>query len=223
MDRQRAGKFVAISFGGAGARGGALRSAAASALPHGRVVRSAEGVVTVLLEADRSELETIAERARVRIAATLGDPELSAGIGGPRSSVAGAHVAMLQAEHALQLGRALGGTGRTTLFADLGPYCFVLGQPPSDIRDFCDRVLGPLARPNGGRHQDLVRTLEVFLRSHGSVNAVARTLFLHRNTVRHRLRRVAELTGANLGNADDRLELQLAIIGRQALIEIGAQ
>jgi DNA-binding PucR family transcriptional regulator len=49
------------------------------------------------------------------------------------------------------------------------------------------------------------------------VNAVARDLFLHRNTVRQRLRRIAQLTGADLTKSDDRLALQLALIGRQAL------
>src|SRR5438094_223954 len=124
-------------------------------------------------------------------------------------------LALLQAEQAVVVGRGLRGDGRVTLFDDLGPYCFVLGRPESDIREFADRILGPLAED--GRHADLLRTLDAYLRLHGSLNAVARDLFLHRNTVRQRLRRIAKLTGADLGDAEARLALQLALLGRQAL------
>jgi DNA-binding PucR family transcriptional regulator len=67
------------------------------------------------------------------------------------------------------------------------------------------------------RYADLIKTLDAFIRLHGGVNAVARNLFLHRNTVRQRLRRIAKLTGADLANSDDRLALQLALIERPAL------
>ena len=67
-----------------------------------------------------------------------------------------------------------------------------------------------------------MRTLDAFLRLHGSLNAVARELYLHRNTVRQRLRRIAMLTGADLGDADERLALQLALLGRAALARLAS-
>jgi DNA-binding PucR family transcriptional regulator len=152
-----------------------------------------------------------------------GEGPVSVGAAGPRKGAAGAHAAMLEAEQALAIGRALNGDGRTTNFDDLGPYCFVLGRPPSEIREFCERVLGPLATEEE-RYEDLARTLEEYLNAHGSLNEVARRLFLHRNTVRQRLRRITEVTGADLSDADSRLALQLAILGRRALdrLEAGA-
>lgn len=82
------------------------------------------------------------------------------------------------------------------------------------LRTFCARVLGPLADE---KNRDLRRTLEEFIRAHGSQALVSRRLFLHRNTVRQRLRRVQELTGADLDDAEHRLKLQLALLGRAAL------
>jgi sugar diacid utilization regulator len=152
-----------------------------------------------------------------------GAAPVSVGAGGPHRGPAGAQTAMLEAEQALAVGRAIHGDGMTTHFDDLGPYCFVLGRPQSEIRGFCERVLGPLAT-DPDRYEELARTLEEYLRAHGSLNAVARTLFLHRNTVRQRLRRIAEITGADLSNADSRLALHLAMLGRRALgqLEAGA-
>lgn len=86
------------------------------------------------------------------------------------------------------------------------------------LRDFCARVLGPLAEE---KHADLRRTLEEFIRAHGSHSSVSRSLFLHRNTVRQRLRRIEELTGADLNDPEERLMLQLALLGHAELERTG--
>jgi len=197
----------------------ALRGACERALAaEGRVTRSRRGVVVALFPvSDRAALRAAAEAIRSAIAVALGDPRCAAGVAAPRQGVVGAHVAMLQAEQALHLGRGLRGAGRTTLLEDLGPYSFVLGQPPREIREFCVRTLGPLLDD-----EELVRTLEAYLRSHGSLNEVGRRLFLHRNTVRLRLRRIAAMTGADLADPDARLALHLAILGRSALARLAS-
>ena len=187
-----------------------------------RVVRLRDGIVTAVHEgAAVTDPGDFVEGVRAAIATATADPHVAAGVSVPRERPSGLGVAALQAEQALLLGRTLRGEGRTTAFSDLGPYCFVLGQPTSDIRHFCSRVLGPLGEDQ--RHEDLVRTLEAYLRSHGSLNAVARELYLHRNTVRQRLRRIATLTGADLKDADSRLALHLAVLGRRALDQMSAQ
>jgi purine catabolism regulator len=160
-----------------------------------------------------------AEAMRAAEADRRGDPGVSAGLGGPRDAERSIRLVALHAEQAVRLGRALNGPGRVTAFADLGPYCFVLGRPTAEIRSFCRTILGPLAEQ--AQHDEL-RTLEEFLRSHGSVNAVARALFLHRNTVRQRLKRIGELTGADLEDADQRMQLYLAVLGQNALRELAS-
>lgn len=215
MERRRHTEYVGVAFAmREGAPFVALRRALDLVALPVRVVRARDGVVVVVHERSGEEdARELAESWRAKLSDASGET-VSAGVSAARRS---AHSAVLHAEQALVVGRALRGDGRTAAFEDLGPYCFVLGQPLDDVREFCSRVLGPLATADRGRHEDLVRTLEVYLRSHGSVNAVARALYLHRNTVRQRLRRIAQLTGADLKDADARLSLQLALLGRQAL------
>jgi DNA-binding PucR family transcriptional regulator len=210
-------EYLAIAFASRDAAAIArLRISVAELVPDARVVRARTGIVAALRElAAPADVRAHGGALRSRLARATGDETLSAGVGGPKRGTTGAHLALLQAEQAVVLGRAMRGDGTVTLFEDLGPYCFVLGRPESDIREFADRVLGPLA--DGEQHAELVRTLDAYLRLHGSLNAVARDLYLHRNTVRQRLRRIAKLTGADLGNADSRLALQLALLGRSAL------
>lgn len=217
-------EYVAVAV--AGRDPGEVAAALNGHLP-GKVtgVRRRTATLIVLFEPlEGTPRAAVAEAIRAT-AERVGRDEtrVSIGAAGPRRGPAGAQTALLEAEHALAIGRALNGDGATTHFPDLGPYCFVLGRPPSEIREFVSRVLGPLAT-DPDRYDELTRTLETYLEAHGSLNEVARRLFLHRNTVRQRLRRIAEITRADLGDADTRLSLHLAVLGRRALgqLEAGA-
>src|SRR5207244_2969950 len=120
---------------------------------------SGTGIVAALRELATSvDARAHAEALRTRLAHATADDGLSAGVGGPKRGATGAHLALLQAEQAVVIGRAMSGDGAVTMFEDLGPYTFVLGRPESDIREFADRTLGPLA--DGEQHAELVRTLD---------------------------------------------------------------
>ena len=210
-------RYLAVAFSSQRANGH-LRPAVTEAAPPGaKVVRTRPDVVAAVYEVD-DEIDARAEGERLRqiVAEETLDADLSVAVSGPKRGTTGAHLALLQAEQAVALERGNGGKGKTTHFEDLGAYRFVLGQPESDIEAFAAQSLGALL-DDEDRYSDLLKTLDAFIRLHGSVNAVARDLFLHRNTVRQRLRRIAQLTGTDLARADDRLALQLALLGRQAL------
>lgn len=183
-----------------------------------KVVRTTHGV-TLVLEHDGSDARAEAERLRQQLGDAIAD-DVTAGIAGPKPGAAGAHFALIQSEHAVALGPGLHGHGRTIHFDELGPFCLVLNQPVPEVELFTQRLLGPLL--DDPKDEDLIDTLESYLRNNGSPNAVARHMFLHRNTVRHRLRRITKLTGLDLDDADTRLSLQLAILGRRALARIAS-
>lgn len=79
-------------------------------------------------------------------------------------------------------------------------------------RHLVDEVYLPLVQARGA----LIETLSAYL-AHGSgVEATARTLFVHPNTVRYRLRQTADLTGLTPTRPRDALTLQIALVlGRQ--------
>ena len=81
-----------------------------------------------------------------------------------------------------------------------------------------DRPTGPLARliEYDRKHQsNLVETLQAWLDAFGNVTAAADALFLHPNTFRYRLRRVAEVGELNLADPEERFVamLQLRMLG----------
>ena len=62
---------------------------------------------------------------------------------------------------------------------------------------------------------DLLETLATLLDSSGSIEATARALFVHPNTVRYRIRRIAEVTGYHPADARGAYVLRLSLtLGR---------
>jgi hypothetical protein len=70
-----------------------------------------------------------------------------------------------------------------------------------------ERVAVPLQSAGGG----VLETVRAVLASGGNLEATARTLFVHPNTVRYRLKRAAELTGLSATDPRGSWTLQLAL------------
>jgi hypothetical protein len=72
-------------------------------------------------------------------------------------------------------------------------------------------VYGALVRAGG----ELLDTLDAFFAAGGVLEGAARTLFVHPNTVRYRLRRIGEVTGFTPLSARDAFALRIALtVGR---------
>src|SRR5699024_6358069 len=95
---------------------------------------------------------------------------------------------------------------------DLLPERALTGDSEAE-RQLVDTIVVPLVEAAGS----LLETVETYLESGGVLENCARQLFVHPNTVRYRLRRVAELTGRTPSNARDALVLRVALaVGRLA-------
>ena len=68
----------------------------------------------------------------------------------------------------------------------------------------------------------LVQTLEAYFAEGRSLEAAARALFVHPNTVRYRLRRIAQVVGWDPTDAREGFVLQIALaVGRLAQTDAG--
>ncbi|HEY9438908.1 MAG TPA: helix-turn-helix domain-containing protein, partial [Streptomyces sp.] len=89
----------------------------------------------------------------------------------------------------------------------IGPYRLLTALPrtPDTVPDPAVR---PLLTP---AHTELARTAEVFLDCAGQAGRTAAALGIHRQTLYYRLTRVAQLTGLDLNDGEDRLLLHMAL------------
>jgi len=78
-------------------------------------------------------------------------------------------------------------------------------------------LLEEIYRPLADAGSALLETLSVYLEQAASLEAAARILFVHPNTVRYRLRRVTDITGLTPSQARSAFTLQIALVlGRLA-------
>jgi hypothetical protein len=85
-----------------------------------------------------------------------------------------------------------------------------LGGDVRAVRTLITSVFEPLRQ-----EPLLLATADAFIDNGGAIEASARALFLHANTVRYRLRRIAEICGYDLATSRDRYVVQVALaLGR---------
>ncbi len=127
-------------------------------------------------------------------------------------TLAEAHRSAADALSALRAVAAWPTAPRPVPAAELLPERALAGDPEAE-RLLVDQVMRPLAAASGG----LVETLDAFFDASGVLEVCARRLFVHPNTVRYRLRRIAEITGRVPGDPRDGLVLRVGLaVGRLA-------
>ncbi len=159
-----------------------------------------------------------------RVAQGLDDvvPQASFRIGASSFHADAAHVntAYNEAITAALIAAATGRAHRFGNFKDLGLYKLLLrinGSHPDETDGFCRDTLGVIEEYDRKREGDLMHTLEVFFDRRENINDAAAQLFTHRHTVRYRLQRIAELSGFDPFNPDDREILRIALKLKQLL------
>lgn len=87
----------------------------------------------------------------------------------------------------------------------------VNSMPQESLEPLLSDLLDPLVEHDDTTGSHLVESLEVFLQHDGSVQAAARTMHLHPNSLRHRLTRIYELTGRNPLLFRDQVDFAIAL------------
>jgi purine catabolism regulator len=135
-------------------------------------------------------------------------------LGGGGSGLGATEVArsLSEALMALNLARGRAPEHRVVSHSDLGSHALLLALlDPEILRSFRERVLGPIVRWDLDHGTELLETLREFLSSGGRWRATAAKLHIHHNTLRYRLQRVELLTGRDLDEVADRLDVQIAL------------
>jgi PucR family transcriptional regulator, purine catabolism regulatory protein len=134
-----------------------------------------------------------------------GGAELTGGAGAEAAepdALTGSH---RQAGRALRLGRGLRGPGCLHRYADVEAYDALLADDP-------ERAARVRARTIDRLPDDLRTTLALYLEHNHSVSRTARELYVHRNTVHYRLRRIEAICSLDLSRVEDRMLCQIALL-----------
>ena len=126
-------------------------------------------------------------------------------VGPVAPDLAGAHASARDALSGLRAAPGWPAAPRPVAADDLLPERALAGDAVARARLVA--TVAPLSTAGELRH-----TLEVYLEGGGALEACARALFVHPNTVRYRLRRVSEITRLDPADPRDALVLRTAVI-----------
>ncbi|WBU37896.1 PucR family transcriptional regulator [Homoserinibacter sp. YIM 151385] len=182
------------------------RRLAAALQPHvaGPVVFGDVGELTVGLASPRRAADFPAALERAVRQQEL-EGRLVIGVGGAASDLRAAAESCRQAIETAGVAGGRPGGASVTHYADV-LVDVLLSSRPQVADELAASRLGEL-----DRHPHLVETLEALIAHDLSQSAAARALFVHVNTVAHRLRRIHELTGYDPLRLDDLVSMAIAL------------
>jgi DNA-binding PucR family transcriptional regulator len=172
-----------------------------------------DGLAVALLPAGPPDAPTdaVLGAALRRLGPGLAPDRLTVGVSRP-ATIDALSGALQEARHARELAARRPGPVHVVTGAEVTSHVALLAAVPDEVRRaFAARVLEPVLDYDARTGAGLRETLEAFLECSGSWSRAAQRLHLHVNTVRYRIGRVEELTGRNLAELADRVDVYLAL------------
>jgi len=172
----------------------------------------------VLLEREYARVRFYDERATLLMQGPRSDSALGEVVAEVVDAETGLDVRYNRALAFDEIAIALQVSRRAPLQAGVAPapvadlLSLVEGLPRTGVATLARRALEPLA----DAEPVLLETLEVYLETSGSTRAVCERLFIHRNTLSYRMRRIETLLGVDLEDGQARAVLLLAFRLRHA-------
>ncbi|MFC9842218.1 PucR family transcriptional regulator [Streptomyces sp. NPDC060223] len=116
-----------------------------------------------------------------------------------------------EAQRALEVRRHSRERYGTMFFDELGLYRILgPGNDYQELETFVQEWLGQLIEYDSRHHTAMVETLSRYFDCGGNYDETAESLAIHRSTLRYRLQRIRDISGNDLTNVEDRLNLQVA-------------
>ncbi len=187
------------------------------------VIGERSGRVVALLEcARREQMERFCEF----LLESLGsfDTPVRLGVSALQEAPGSLYREYERALEALALLPALGEGRQVARFEELGLLHWLHALPPQMLAE--NAFSGRLARltEHDRMHEgQLTQTLEVFLECEGNGVRAAERLYIHRHTLKYRLRRIEEICDVDLADSLTKLNLRAALLLRRVRASYGAE
>ncbi|WP_270302530.1 PucR family transcriptional regulator [Baileyella intestinalis] len=174
-----------------------------------QVVSNRESAVVIMEETEAADFEKIIESYRK-------GPGLVAGISRPFYKNQELIEAIRDAKDAMEIGISVDPGKNIYPFEEYGMYVMIrnISRDENGMR-YCHPAFVTLMEYDSEHEGSLLDTLEEFLRNGQSIKDTAENLYMHRNTVIYRLKKIEELTGVDLRDPETSFNLRFSFAIRK--------
>jgi len=147
----------------------------------------------------------------------LDNVDLRIGVGRIYRGLDNANKSFSDALRTIRTGKEL--TNRTIItYEELGVFKILCQDSlTEELYDFYNTTLKPLVDYDEKKSTELVKTLNCYFECNGNLTKMSETLYTHYNTILYRINRIQEITGTNLNDSNDRLNLEIALKIKQMI------
>ncbi|MEH7013736.1 helix-turn-helix domain-containing protein [Neobacillus niacini] len=157
----------------------------------------------------RADIETFSKNVINQIKSLYPEEKFSCGIGQTYESPVDLFRSYQEAKVALELGEILGIA--IPFFTDLGVERILYKHDLQELREYYEATLGELVLYDETNNAQLMETLEGLVTNQFDMTATSQALFLHRNTLRYRLKKIEEILDLKLDDLNNKLNITAAI------------
>ncbi|MDA8189801.1 MAG: GAF domain-containing protein [Dehalococcoidales bacterium] len=192
-----------------------VRDAVARRVPGSVVANSDDAVIVLIPVGDERAAESTASLANWLLDEVSHNSRhftASAGLGRVCRRLTDYAVSWREATECLTIVRRLGKARQVLSFDELGVLRLLFRiEDKNELSAFAHQTLGQLQEYDRRHGGSLVQTLRIYLENNGNLQATAKALYIHVNTLLYRLQRIRDICQANLDHAETRLNFQIAL------------
>jgi sugar diacid utilization regulator len=98
-------------------------------------------------------------------------------------------------------------------YADIGIYSLIFSVDNKKIlENYCKQVIGPIIeKTKKSKEVSSIEILDMYLNENCNLTLAAEKLYLHRNTLTYRIKKIEQLLNCNLHNFEDCLRIKMAL------------
>lgn len=181
----------------------------------GIVSTKTNGIQILLGFPDSRNIKNKVQTFNARLQAIFNDKykniDLKVGVGRVYKSLENVHKSFLDAVRTVRIGKSITSKEIVT-YDELGIFK-ILSQDylNEELEDFYNTTLKPLVDYDNKKSTELIRTLEIYFKNTGNVTKISKEMFTHYNTVLYRIGRINQITGMDLEDPHNRLNLEIAL------------
>ena len=157
-----------------------------------------------LMRQKRKEIEENLRYSRKNVSVNMGIGKVFIGADSIKKSVT-------EARKANKVIKTDGETGNLRYYDEIGIYRIFFNLSDDKVlRNLLTETLGAIMQYDDENGSDMVHTLEVFLEQGCNIAAATDALYVHRNTVKYRIKRIEEIMNIDLKDVTVQFNLRLA-------------
>ncbi|MDR3593928.1 PucR family transcriptional regulator ligand-binding domain-containing protein [Clostridium sp.] len=166
-------------------------------------IRSEENCMNRLDKALKEIQEVIKKR--------MDSLSVSVGIGNSYKDLKMMKQSLSEAELAIDSAKCQGLDDTITKYKDIGIYGLLFNVKNRTVLDnYLTEVLGPISSSDN-KDNNLIEILEMYLNENCNITVTAEKLFLHRNTLKYKIKKIEELLNCDLHNFNDCMNVKIAL------------